>query len=750
MSAVVGERDRLLRHTVPRNINPAQGKALLIDVDPPAFHQNSAGIPTTSSAKFTAMPVGFVGQVLWSITSGGKLIGTTPNERTLLFSDMTADTVKVTATIIYDGQAYIAVKSFYKVTDGRNGESADPADLSPAALAAALEGRITESQLAHDLLSRIDLVDGPASNPSTVQGQIKKETDARVAALTQEAANRVTYVQQYTYSEQEIDQSLSIWAATITSQYKSYADGVGGQAVSAASADVRSYAYSKTAADSALSAMATTLRSEFSTNNGVSVAYLNNYAFSKAETNSAIASATQTLSTTVGQHTTTLQTQAQSIDGLAGQYTVKIDNNGYVTGFGLASTLNNGTPTSAFIVNAGAFSVVAPGGLPQPMFTVGQVNGQTTAVIRGTLIADDSIIQSKLVVGGSPDNILPDPDVSDLSWWGMTGLATAVDYSAANVGWKSRRALHFENRPFIDVLSKEFAITPGTEYYSEYQSYLSPDFIGNISVYLYLTGYMWNDMGGPSRGYNWGETGLQMDFDGNSPKGFFTWGKSFFNGSSTIQSKALIRITAQVFSGYAEIGGVSITRVADGTLIGSGVVETKHLIIDKGGAIHSGQTGFDLGEGFWLEGANADHGARMSLGSSSGAKIIADPRRGIFGLFNFAITNPNLTLAPFSVNAGGDFDGGYANGGVRTLFTTTAQVTGGRAPFTYVWSQNADTVGFQIVNGTTATVTVKAGGRDSITSGTIVVTVTDANGAVATDVIHATATFGNPVTEPVS
>lgn len=118
-------------------------------------------------------------------------------------------------------------------------------------------------------------------------------------------------------------------------------------------------------------------------------------------------------------------------------------------------------------------------------------------------------------------------------------------------------------------------------------------------------------------------------------------------------------------------------------------------------------------------------------------------------LTNPIIVTPQLTLAAFSVNAGGDFDGGYANGGVRTLFTTTAQVTGGRAPLTYVWSQNADTVGFQILNGTTPTVTVKAGGRDSITSGTIVVTVTDANGAVATDTINAIARFGNPVTEPV-
>ena len=53
---------------------------------------------------------------------------------------------------------------------------------------------------------------------------------------------------------------------------------------------------------------------------------------------------------------------ASQITGLQGQYTVKIDNSGYVTGFGLASTANGATPQSAFSVRADSFYVANPSG----------------------------------------------------------------------------------------------------------------------------------------------------------------------------------------------------------------------------------------------------------------------------------------------------------------------------------------------------------------------------------------------------
>ncbi|WP_332848720.1 hypothetical protein [Massilia sp. S19_KUP03_FR1] len=735
MSAVVGERDRLLRGTVPRNINPTAGKSLLLDVDPPAFHQNSAGTPTITSAKFTATPVGFAGTVMWSITSGGKLTGTTPNERTLLFSDMTADTVKVTVTFVYQGEAFIRVRTFYKIIDGARGQDGTPADLSPANLVAALEGRITDSMLYTDLRTRIDLVDGPSSNPSTVQGRIKKETDARVialgaeaqaradaidkevadriAAVLAEAGARATYVQTYTFSQQQINSALSIQATqiaaaytayadtartqavttadanmraygysfadangaiaaaenrlraefvsssgateayvqgwsfskadslaaeanqtstltaslqsyadqkkseakadaaadvrsyalgkvdatqaeaaqtnTITANYKGYADSARDQAVSTSNAFVQTYAYGKTTIDNSLSTLANTLRSEFAATNGVTTGYLNQYYYTSAQTNTAISNATQTLSTTVGQHTTTLQTQSQSLDGLSGQLTWKIDNNGHVSGFGLASTPINGVPYSTMIFNVDVLGVALPGGAGKPIFTVGQVNGQSQAVFRSDLFVDGAITARMLKIGTS-DNIIPDPAFRDLAWWGRLGF-TVDDYSAGGTFWKSGYALKIQaangNGAPLDTLTGWFPMTPGATYLVEFQAFVSGDFVGSVTPFWHIPNVQFHLMGGPTRGYNWGD-GLPVGFDQNSAKGLQSFTATYTVPINGYTSRSQIRIKSQCSAGSLQLGGFSITRVSDSVLIADGAVTANKLNVGRVGNVGAG------------------------------------------------------------------------------------------------------------------------------------------------------------------
>ncbi len=54
-----------------------------------------------------------------------------------------------------------------------------------------------------------------------------------------------------------------------------------------------------------------------------------------------------------------LNVSASQVDGLRGQYTVKIDNNGNVAGFGLANTTTAAGSTSEFTVNADRFAIVS-------------------------------------------------------------------------------------------------------------------------------------------------------------------------------------------------------------------------------------------------------------------------------------------------------------------------------------------------------------------------------------------------------
>lgn len=85
---------------------------------------------------------------------------------------------------------------------------------------------------------------------------------------------------------------------------------------------------------------------------------------------------------------------AQTVEaGLLAQYTVKVDVNGYVAGYGLASTLVNGVPFSEFLVRADRFSIGASGSSTVVPFTVvGGVVYMASAMIKDASIAAAKII----------------------------------------------------------------------------------------------------------------------------------------------------------------------------------------------------------------------------------------------------------------------------------------------------------------------------------------------------------------------
>jgi len=119
-------------------------------------------------------------------------------------------------------------------------------------------------------------------------------------------------------------------------------------------------------------------------------------ATTRAAADSATAATVATLSTTVAGNTASISTQATSISGLEAQYVVKIDVDGNVSGYGLAS----GGGTSQFTVLANQFSVIDPGnpgGSPTVPFSIsGGVVYMANVVIGGALIEDLTIGTGKL------------------------------------------------------------------------------------------------------------------------------------------------------------------------------------------------------------------------------------------------------------------------------------------------------------------------------------------------------------------
>ena len=93
----------------------------------------------------------------------------------------------------------------------------------------------------------------------------------------------------------------------------------------------------------------------------------------------------------------TVQAHAKSINGLEAQYTVKVDVNGKVAGYGLATTPKNGTPESKFIVNADRFGIGAPGKADVFPFTVD--TQQNRVGVNGELVVNGKAIVDRLNAG---------------------------------------------------------------------------------------------------------------------------------------------------------------------------------------------------------------------------------------------------------------------------------------------------------------------------------------------------------------
>ena len=124
------------------------------------------------------------------------------------------------------------------------------------------------------------------------------------------------------------------------------------------SAQFNSEVTTRANADSALSQSITTLTSTVAGNTSA----ISTEQTARATADTALSQSISTVSTTVAGNTSSISTQATSINGLSGQYTVKIDLNGAVAGYGLASTTTAaGNIVSEFVVNADRFAIMRGG-----------------------------------------------------------------------------------------------------------------------------------------------------------------------------------------------------------------------------------------------------------------------------------------------------------------------------------------------------------------------------------------------------
>jgi len=241
-----------------------------------------------------------------------------------------------------------------------------------------LDNSITESQLFQDLGDRINLIDADNTVINSVNYRLLQEAIAREAAITVEQTIRQTEDESLANSVTLLTASVNNNASAIVTEQTARAD-----------------------ADTALASSVTLLTS--SVNNNVSA--IATEQISRANADTALASDITTLQSVSGSNTIAIQTEATTRSNetgeLFGKYTVKIDNNGYVSGFGLASTANNGTPVSDFIIRSDKFAIASPAGpsitpsIPFIVYTTTQnivtPSGETVTVDPGVYIRNANI-----------------------------------------------------------------------------------------------------------------------------------------------------------------------------------------------------------------------------------------------------------------------------------------------------------------------------------------------------------------------
>jgi predicted phage tail protein len=312
-----------------------------------SFDQANIAITHDNSADFTGMRV-YMG------TTGASLDGVMPPDARLVYDG--PDTSVVLPGLMFDTTYYYRVVA----VDGFGLTELVPTatlnfktkNLDVAAIA---DGVLADSKLLPALKTRIDLIDADKSIVGSV--------NARIEAIKAEfAAPDMTG-----YATAASVASLNDVTAT--------SDSANARTLAALKAQVNDAVTGLPIASAAITAL-----------NDVS-----------ATSTSAAAKAIYQLTSrldNVGEVTfeQAFNTQANAINGLSGQYSVKIDSNGYIAGFGLSSeTSVAGENTSEFVIMADKFGVIMPSHAGVKPFTIGQVGGVPRVILSNALIGDASI-----------------------------------------------------------------------------------------------------------------------------------------------------------------------------------------------------------------------------------------------------------------------------------------------------------------------------------------------------------------------
>jgi len=243
-----------------------------------------------------------------------------------------------------------------------------------------LQAQVMESLLFRQLGERVNLIDKP--------GGIFDRVGATELVLRNEITQRVNG-----------DTALSTSLSTM------------GTRVGNAETAIQTETSQRVNADNALQ---TTITTQYASVNS-SLALQQSAITTNANNVSALTTQLNQIQASVGSNSTAIaqETEARvNADGtMLGKYSVKVDQNGYVSGFGLLSAANNSTPFSEFIFRADRFSIASPTGpsipprIPFIVTTTPDANGNDPGVYMDMAVMKKASITKALIGDAEIDTL---------------------------------------------------------------------------------------------------------------------------------------------------------------------------------------------------------------------------------------------------------------------------------------------------------------------------------------------------------
>ena len=231
-----------------------------------------------------------------------------------------------------------------------------------------IQGQIDESSLSQSLTTKIDKIEDNAL-------AISQETQDRVQAIIDANAeiDKKTNQADFINYQQDISNEFGVQGERIDGIIADYKPRYTDANRYTDASRSQQWTYWKTVARDgyATNMRITNLQSEVADSNAQLVKRIE----TEATATSALAREVTTLETTVGENTASLQETKEVVDGIKGEYTLKLDVGNKVAGFGL---VNNVGEPSAFDIRADRFSISAPVGKPN------DVNGNSPFMVLTT------------------------------------------------------------------------------------------------------------------------------------------------------------------------------------------------------------------------------------------------------------------------------------------------------------------------------------------------------------------------------